>query len=248
MIYDFIQDKKHYCIVDIFVSCMGRDKFTPKVMPGGKKLSIGMVNPKFFFQYDRHKMANMRNKSFNKNSHKATAFEKALSDMRRNLQVKKGGNILRSDMIIPLPFRRDQHIVRWGLLSFENKDREVMDKYKPDVQMNDILSFTLLSEEMMEFDEEGKGYIIVFRSLVRRGRAKVDSAPPIPMMRTRSNSTKKRMRTAIPKSTTSTAATSSPQSGRKGFETAAMVVDTNVDADGDDDDGDLSDDGLSVFI
>ena len=97
--------------------------------------------------------------------------------------------------------------------------------------MNDILSFTLLSEEKMESDEEEKGYIIVFRSLVRRGRAKVDSAPPIPMMRTRSNSTKKRMRTAIPKSTTATAATSSPQSGRESFETAAMVVDTDVDAD-----------------
>ena len=119
-------------------------------MPGGKKLSIGMVNPKFFFQYDRLKMANMRNTSFNKNSHRATAFEKALSDMRRNLQVKKGGNVSRSDMIIPLPFRRDQHIVRWGLLSFKNKDTEVVDKHKPDMQMNDILSFQLLSEERME--------------------------------------------------------------------------------------------------
>ena len=40
MIYDFIQDRKYYCIVDIFVPSMGRDKFTPKVMPGGNKLSI----------------------------------------------------------------------------------------------------------------------------------------------------------------------------------------------------------------
>ena len=67
MIYDFIQDRKHYCIVDIFVPSMGRDKITPKVMPKGSKLSIGMVSPKLFFQYDRLKMANMRNASFNEN-------------------------------------------------------------------------------------------------------------------------------------------------------------------------------------
>ena len=121
-------------------------------------------------------MANMRNASFNENSHKATAFEKALHDMYRELKVKKGSNVSEGDMIIPLPFRCDQHIVRWSLLSFENKDREVMDKHKPNVQMNNILSFTFLSEEKMESDEEEEGDIIVFRSSVKRGRAKVDSA------------------------------------------------------------------------
>jgi len=49
MIYDVMQNRKHYCIVDIFVPSMGRNKFTPKVMPGGNKLSIGMVSPTFFF-------------------------------------------------------------------------------------------------------------------------------------------------------------------------------------------------------
>ena len=78
-------------------------------------------------------MANMLNASFNENLHKATAFEKALRDMRRELKVKKVGDVSGGDMIIPLPFRCDQHIVRWSLLSFENKDREVMDKHKADV-------------------------------------------------------------------------------------------------------------------
>lgn len=53
MFYDFIQDKKHYCVVDKLVPSMGRNKFTPKVMSGGKKLSIGKVSPEFFFKYDR---------------------------------------------------------------------------------------------------------------------------------------------------------------------------------------------------
>ena len=76
IIYDFMKDREHYFIVDILIPSMGRDKFTPKVMPWGNKLSIGMVSPKFFFQYDRLKMANMLNVGFNENSHKTTAFEK----------------------------------------------------------------------------------------------------------------------------------------------------------------------------
>ena len=226
-----MQNRKHYCIVAIFVPSMRRGKFTPKLMPGGNKLSIGMISPKSFFQYDSLKMANTRNASFNKNSHNATAFEKALRDMRRELKVKKGDDLSEGGMIIPLPFRCDQHIVRWYLLSFENKDREIMDKHRPDVQMNDILSFILLSEEKMKSDEKEEDDIIVFRSPIRRGRSKVDSSPPFPMMINFSNSTKKRMRTAIPKHTTATAAKSSPQSGRKSFETAAMIVDPDVDAD-----------------
>ena len=239
-----MQERKHYCIVDIFVPCMGRDKFTPKSMTGGNKLSIGMVSPKLFFQYDRLKMANMRNASFNENSHKVTAFEKDLRDMRRELKVKKGIDVLGDGMIIPLPFQCDQHIVRLGFLSFENKDREVMDKHKLDVQMNNILSFILLSEQKIESDEEEEGGFIVFRSPIRRGSEKVDSAPHMPMMITRSTSTKKRIRTATPKGTTATAAKSDPQSERESFETAVMVVETDVDGD----DGDLSNDNLSVSI
>ena len=115
--------------------------------------------------------------------------------------------------------------MRWGILSFENKDKEVVDKHNPDVQMNDILSLQLLSEERMESDEEKEGEVLVFRSPVRRGRSKVDSAPPVGNIRTRSSaSTKKRMRTTPKRSATNTK--SSPQSGREIFETAAMVIDT----------------------
>ena len=74
-----------------------------------------------------------------------------------------------------------------------------MDKQKPDVQINDILSLKSLSEEKIESDKEGEGDIIVFKSPIRRGRAKDDSDPPVPLMRTRSTSTKKRMRTVTPK-------------------------------------------------
>ena len=145
----------------------------------------------------------MLNMNFNDKSHKATAFEKALCDMRRELKVKKGGEVSGEDIIIFLPFRCDHHIVRRGLLSFENKDREVMDKNKSDVQMNDMLSFTLLSEERMESDEVEEGEVLVFRSPVRKGRSKVDSFTLVGNIRTRSSvSTMNRMRTAPKRSAT----------------------------------------------
>ena len=103
----------------------------------------------------------------------------------------------------------------------------------------------------MESDNEEEGEVLVFRSPVRRGGAKVDSSPPVANMRTRSVNTKKRMRTASNRTTTNVK--SSPQSGRNFFETTAMVIDTAAhadadgDGDGDGDDGDLSEDDLSAF-
>ena len=88
----------------------------------------------------------------------------------------------------------------------------------------------------------------MFKSPVRRGRSKVDSSSPVGNIRTRcSVSIKKRMKTTPERSTTNTKG--SPQSGRESFETAATIIDTEVDADedGDGDDGDLSEDDLSAF-
>ena len=188
----------------------------------------------------------MLNVGFNESSHKVTAFEKALRDMRRELKVMKGGEVSVEDMIIPLPFQCDQHIVRWDILSFENKDKEMVDKHKPDVQMNDILSFQLLSEERMEPEEEEEGEVLVFRSPVRRGRSKVDISSPVGNIRTRSSViAKKRMKTTPKRSATNT--TGSPQSVRESFETAVMVIDTEIDVDGDGDDDELSEDDLSAF-
>ena len=56
-------------------------------------------------------MAKILNAGFNENLHKVTAFEKTLRDMRRDLKVKKGGDVSGDDMIIPFLFRCDQHIV-----------------------------------------------------------------------------------------------------------------------------------------
>ena len=65
-------DEVHYCCVDLLVLTMGRDKFTPKVMSGGTAVTIGIIDPDFFFKYNRLRQANRGRDAFNNNSHKAT--------------------------------------------------------------------------------------------------------------------------------------------------------------------------------
>ena len=53
LIYDFVQNDKHYCCVDVLTLTMGRDKFRPRVSANGRKVMVEMVKPKFFFDYER---------------------------------------------------------------------------------------------------------------------------------------------------------------------------------------------------
>ena len=179
MVYDFIHNTKKYCQVDMLVPSMGRDKFGPKVIPGGRKLAISMVCPSFFFGYDRLEMANQQSKSFNQNTHKATALEEALRKMRKELNVRKGGDISGPDLVISLPFSCEETIVKWGLLSFENLDSEVVIKNRPDVQMFDVLSLTLVSDEKLESEEEeeNEGELSMFKTPRRSKKDNTSSTP-----------------------------------------------------------------------
>ena len=53
--------------------------------------------------------------------------------MRKHLNVRKGSDIIGPDLIISLPFSCEKNIVKWGLLSFENLDPEVVSKNRSDV-------------------------------------------------------------------------------------------------------------------
>ena len=212
LVYDFMQDGVHYCCVDLLVLTMGRDKFTPKVMSGGNAVTIGMIVPDFFFKYDRLEQANQGRKAFNKNSHRATAYEKALLDMRRDLRVKKGGNIQNPKVVIQLPFECEESIIEWVVDGFQNDDEEVVRANHPDIQVYYVLTMTLKSSEKMESDEEKKGTSRIYKSPVRtmretrtRRAASTDDA----RVRTRSTSKAKRNRESYEKA-------------RESFESAQM--------------------------
>ena len=60
-------------------------------------------------------------------------------------------------------------IVHWGILSFKNKDPEVVNKNRMDVQMDDILLLTFLSQEKMQSDEEEEGNFVIIKSSKKEG-------------------------------------------------------------------------------
>ena len=99
--------------------------------------------------------------------------------MRKELDVKKGGDISGPDLVISLPFSCEETIVKWGLLSFENLDSEVVIKNRPDVQMFDVLSLTLVSDEKLESEkeEENEGELSMFKAPRRSRKDNTSSTP-----------------------------------------------------------------------
>ena len=74
--------------------------------------------------------------------------------MRNELKLRKGDDISGPDLIISLSFSCEEIIARWGILSFENLNPEVVKKNEDDIHMHNILSLTLLSNEKVECDKE----------------------------------------------------------------------------------------------
>ena len=171
LVYDFMQDGVHYCCVDLLILTMERDKFTPKVMSSGNAVTIGMIVPEFFFKYDRLEQYNRGRKALNKNNHKATAYEKTLLDTRRDLRVKKGGNIRNTKVVIQLPFEYKESIIELTVDGFENNDEEVVRANHPDIQVYYVLSMTLRSSDKIESNKEKQGTNKIYKTPVRDARA-----------------------------------------------------------------------------
>ena len=97
----------------MFVLAMGRDKYRLRMTRRDRKVIVGSVTSKFFY-YEILRIANETNSAFNGNTHKTTAFKKALRVVRDAMDRKKGGEIVGGDINIPLPFGCEEKVVQWG--------------------------------------------------------------------------------------------------------------------------------------
>lgn len=104
LIYDFVENDRHYVCVDVMTLAMGRDKFRLRVSVNGRKVMVEMVKPKFFFDYERLENYHYYNSNFNGNTHKTNAFKAALKETRKELKVSKGQEITGPVLAITLPF------------------------------------------------------------------------------------------------------------------------------------------------
>ena len=59
-------------------------------------------------------IANETNSTFNRNTHKATAFKKTLKVMRKAIDKKKAGESVGGDISILFPFRCEEIFIEWG--------------------------------------------------------------------------------------------------------------------------------------
>ena len=59
-------------------------------------------------------IANETNSTFNRNTHKATAFKKALRSVRRAMDKNKSGEIVEGEITILFPFLCEYTVVEWG--------------------------------------------------------------------------------------------------------------------------------------
>ena len=90
LLYDFVQNDKHYCCVELLTLTMGRDKFHPRVSTNGWKVMVEMVKPKIYFDYKRLENFHSNDSNFNGNTHKANAFKAVLKKTRKLLKVRRG--------------------------------------------------------------------------------------------------------------------------------------------------------------
>lgn len=160
LIYDFVQNDKHYCCVDVLTLTMGRDKFRPRVSANGRKVMVEMVKPKFFFGYERMENYHSNDSSFNGNTHKANAFKAVLKETRKTMKVRRGQEITGKELTINLPFQCEVEIVEWGLQAHVNEDFEIQRVTKAE-QLYYILSMTFLSTEKAEEVEKQGTFKIV---------------------------------------------------------------------------------------
>ena len=87
LIYKFEYNDCQYCCAYMLVLTMGRNKVRSIIAKGSKKVIIEMIKPTIC---GVRKAKVGKQGSFNRNTHKVTAFKKVLRMMRRGLGNKKG--------------------------------------------------------------------------------------------------------------------------------------------------------------
>ena len=86
VIYDYIEEKRRRVNADFLVPTLDREKFSPRVTSDGMELQVETAVPNFFQSSARVMLANKnKDRTFTKNTHKATAFEEVIRRMNNEL-------------------------------------------------------------------------------------------------------------------------------------------------------------------
>ena len=156
LLYEFVQNDKYYCCVDLLTLTMGRDKFRPRVSANGRKVMVEI----------RLKNFHSNDSNFNGNTHKTNAFKAVLKETRKTLKVRRGQEITGPELTITLPFQCEVEIVEWGVQGHVNYDLEIQRVIKEE-QLYYILSMTFISTEKAG-EEEKRGTVKIVRKTPKK--------------------------------------------------------------------------------
>ena len=168
VIYDYIEEKRRRVTADFLVLTLDREKFSPRVTSDGMELQVGTAVPNFFQSSARVMLANKnKDRTFTKNTHKATAFEEVIRRMNNELDWPDtlNGSVQRTK----LPFRCEEEILSWEVQAFENEDSDLTESLGQ--QYFFVLSVELMSAEKVKSTGTAGGFV-VFKSPLPTGNRK----------------------------------------------------------------------------
>ena len=165
IMYEYLEDGRQCCSVDFLVPNQHRRFFRLHIEAGGKELSLRIVVPPVFYDPRRLLFANTGDGDFNRNTEKATAFEKQCKKIIQACGEPVHGvtsladddeEIVSSKQVVRLPFDCEEDLWRGAAL---NRDGfEVLAIENDDVvltnEMGEATDFFILTVDLVSVEKE----------------------------------------------------------------------------------------------
>jgi hypothetical protein len=105
IMYQYIEDGNQLVSIDVLIPCVHRKFIRPSIHSCGMYFDLGIAVPEFFWQANRLIAANEGDNGFNKNTHKATAFQQAAKKIQEDFNTFETEEVLSGVQRFKLPFK-----------------------------------------------------------------------------------------------------------------------------------------------
>jgi hypothetical protein len=176
IMYQYVEDGNQLVSVDVLVPSVHRRFIRPSIHSSGMYFDLGIAVPEFFWNADRLVAANKEHTSFNKNTHKATAFQQAAKKIQEDFNTFETEEVLSGAQRFKLPFKVEPDYYTgdggegWEVQIFDNEDTELYDELDGEVMSFFVLSVNLVSVEKPR-QQKRKGTMRRIGSPLAPGRA-----------------------------------------------------------------------------
>jgi hypothetical protein len=154
IMYQYVEDGNQLVSIDVLVPNVHRKYIRPSIHSSGMYFDLGIAVPEFFWQANRLIAANKGEEGFNKNTHKATAFQQAAKKIEEDFNTFETEEVLSgAPQRFKLPFKVEHDYYTgdggkgWEVQIFDNEDEDLHDELEGEVMSFFVLSVNLVSVE-----------------------------------------------------------------------------------------------------